>query len=193
MNVIFASFTTMLKTAFWIALGLSTGAILPSIAGPAHGYGYQLSSNPDIIASSSSSAVTSTSTETPNWIAKTIVHQKGRVNIRGSHSKNRQVLTSTLQELSTISTYKSTILPPGIPKCYGGIVTFTQYWVSKENSWDETNAGQRVWLGLDKSARLLTIRNETIAFVSQNTHKKCSMEGTVSVQIYRSLIIQSIC
>jgi len=183
----------MLKSAFLITLGLSTGAILPSIAGPAHGYGYRLSSNPDIIASSSTSAVISTSTETPNWTSKTIAHQKGRVNIRGSHSKNRQVLTTTLQELSTISTNKLTILPSGIAKCYGGIVTFTQYWVSKENSWDETNAGQTVWLGLDKSARLSTIRNETIAFVSQNTHKKCSMEGTVGVQICRSLRIQSIC
>jgi hypothetical protein len=103
------------------------------------------------------------------------------------------VLTTILQELSTISTNKLTILPSGIAKCYGGIVTFTQYWVSKENSWDETNAGQTVWLGLDKSARLSTIRNETIAFVSQNTHKKCSMEGTVGVQICRSLRIQSIC
>ena len=183
----------MLKSAFLITLGLSTGAILPSIAGPAHGYGYRLSSNPDIIASSSTSAVISTSTETPNWTSKTIAHQKGRVNIRGSHSKNRQVLTTTLQELSTISTNELTILPSGIAKCYGGIVTFTQYWVSKENSWDETNAGQTVWLGLDKSARLSTIRNETIAFVSQNTHKKCSMEGTVGVQICRSLRIQSIC
>ncbi|KAI9285849.1 hypothetical protein BC943DRAFT_263135, partial [Umbelopsis sp. AD052] len=65
-----------------------------------------------------------------------------------------------------------------IPKCYSGTVPFTEYWISKENSWDETNNGERVWLGMEQEERMATLQNETIAIVSSNTYEKCTMEGT---------------
>ncbi|KAH8555229.1 hypothetical protein BGW37DRAFT_553464 [Umbelopsis sp. PMI_123] len=97
--------------------------------------------------------------------------------MRGGHSKTK-LLPAIAPSNPRQATVKPNPLPKGIPNCYAAGVRFTQYWISKENSWDETNTGEKVWLGMQKEKELLSIKNETIAYVSSNTFEKCTMEGT---------------
>ncbi|KAG2183265.1 hypothetical protein INT43_006269, partial [Umbelopsis isabellina] len=69
-------------------------------------------------------------------------------------------------------------LPQGVPQCYAGTVPFTQYWIPKENNWDENEEGEKIWLEKTGNEPLLDENNATIAFVSKSTKDKCNLEGT---------------
>lgn len=71
-------------------------------------------------------------------------------------------------------------LPQGVPPCYASFVPFTQYWIPKENNWDENEEGEKIWLEKDGNEPLLDENNATIALVSKSTKNKCNLEGTVS-------------
>jgi hypothetical protein len=84
-------------------------------------------------------------------------------------------------------------LPLGVPACYAGNVPFTQYWIPKENNWDENKEGKRIWLEKGGNEQLLDTNNATIAFVSKHTKDKCYLEGTVSVFRTLSTLWHMIC
>lgn len=69
-----------------------------------------------------------------------------------------------------------------ISPCYrrGRKVEFSQYWIPKENEWDETNGGRRVFLGGDAKMKLFDRNNKEIGMVPVDMYQKCRMEGTVS-------------
>ncbi|KAI7871404.1 uncharacterized protein EV154DRAFT_431555 [Mucor mucedo] len=64
--------------------------------------------------------------------------------------------------------------------CYRGNkkVPFSQYWIPKENEWDETNGGKRVFLGGDIKRRLMDKDNVEVGLVPVDMYEKCRMEGT---------------
>lgn len=70
-----------------------------------------------------------------------------------------------------------------IRPCYrrGRKVEFSQYWIPKENEWDETNRGKRVFLGGDAKMKLYDRNDQEIGVVPVDMYQKCRMEGTVSV------------
>ncbi|KAI8371300.1 hypothetical protein EDC96DRAFT_573373 [Choanephora cucurbitarum] len=70
---------------------------------------------------------------------------------------------------------------PKIPSCYADNrqVTLTQYWVPRENEWDETNSGDRVFLGgKDKNMSLFDEQRQLLGTVTPEMFSKCLMEGT---------------
>ncbi|KAJ2964829.1 hypothetical protein NQZ79_g384 [Umbelopsis isabellina] len=79
---------------------------------------------------------------------------------------------------STLSIISVMNLPQGVPPCYAGTVPFTQYWIPKENNWDENEEGERIWLEKGGKEPLLDENNATIAFVSKSMKDKCNLEGT---------------
>ncbi|KAI9362330.1 hypothetical protein BD770DRAFT_470383 [Pilaira anomala] len=86
------------------------------------------------------------------------------------HGKTQQIVVS-LKELSQ----------DGIPHCYrkGKKLPFSQYWIPKENEWDENNHGKRVYLaGDEKKKPLLDKDKNQIGMVSVDMYDKCEMEGT---------------
>jgi hypothetical protein len=159
----------------------STGVILPAAAGPANADTHRSSAENDkssVSATSSPISPTSKPVGQSSSSAHRIIDIKSFT--RGGHSKSAlaQVTTKPTPQEATV---KPNNIPSGIPGCYSGTVMFTQYWISKENSWDETNDGRRVWLGMEQEERLVNLKDETIAIVSSNTFEKCTMEGTVSL------------
>ncbi|KAG2187303.1 hypothetical protein INT44_004988 [Umbelopsis vinacea] len=152
----------------------STSVILPAFAVPANANTHRIHS--ENYQSRTSSYTSSNSIL--DWKSPSSAHRNFDENpfTRGDHSNSAlaQAGKPTLEEAAK----KSNPLPAGIPKCYSGTVPFTEYWISKENSWDETNNGERVWLGMEQEERMATLQNETIAIVSSNTYEKCTMEGT---------------
>lgn len=163
-----------------IVLVLYISATLPAAAVPANAYRYQEQYTKSTDASQTSMH-TATSVDEQGWTLGLFPHQKAKANTRGGHSKIKQDIDLTLHQSAPKPGNKPTILPTGIPSCYGRVVKFTQYWISKEDTWDEYNNGVKVWLAIDKNDRLATTNNETIALVSKNTHNKCAMEGKVRV------------
>lgn len=85
----------------------------------------------------------------------------------------------------------SNVIVPGrgahtraVPKCYQQReVKFTQYWIPRENDWDESDDGRRVYLksatGRQKSKALKDASGAVLASVSQMMFDKCQTEGTV--------------
>lgn len=73
-----------------------------------------------------------------------------------------------------------------ISPCYrrGRKVEFSQYWIPKENEWDETNGGRRVFLGGDAKMKLYDRFDKEIGMVPVDMYQKCRMEGTVSLPTY---------
>ncbi|KAI9020699.1 hypothetical protein CLU79DRAFT_703802 [Phycomyces nitens] len=67
-----------------------------------------------------------------------------------------------------------------IPMCYRRRrkVAFTQFWIPKENEWDETNDGERVYLGGEPTTHIKDSRNNILGKVSKEMWDKCNMEGT---------------
>jgi hypothetical protein len=59
-------------------------------------------------------------------------------------------------------------------------VTFSQYWIPKENEWDETNDGKRVYLGGGEKVKLFDENKKEVGMAPVNMYHKCKMEGTVS-------------
>lgn len=71
-----------------------------------------------------------------------------------------------------------------MPSCYkNGKVTLSQYWIPKENEWDETPNGKRIFLGGNIKRPLLDKKNNTIALVPAAMYDKCNLEGFVSVYV----------
>ncbi|CEG70665.1 hypothetical protein RMATCC62417_06524 [Rhizopus microsporus] len=67
---------------------------------------------------------------------------------------------------------------PHVPSCYkNGKVTLSQYWIPKENEWDETPNGKRIFLGGNIKRPLLDKKNNTIALVPAAMYDKCNLEG----------------
>jgi len=170
----------MQKLLALLVLLSSTGVMLPAVAGPANADTHKSSAeNHESNVSTTSSHTSSTSM--PVRQSSSSAHKSFDIKsfTRGGHSKSTlaQVTTKPTPEEAAV---KPNNIPTGIPGCYSGTVMFTQYWIPKENSWDETNDGRRVWLGMEQEERLVNLKNETIATVSSNTFEKCTMEGTVS-------------
>lgn len=67
--------------------------------------------------------------------------------------------------------------------CYRGDreVPFSQYWIPKENEWDETNNGKRVYLGGNQKTRLFDKNHVELGMVPIDMFEKCRMEGTVRI------------
>jgi hypothetical protein len=166
----------MQKLTALLVLLSSTSVILPAGAGPANADTHRIYSEKY---QSTSPSYTSLSSK-PVWKSSNSTHQSFDLKpiMRGGHSKAAlaQVTSKPTPEEAAV---KSNPIPKGIPGCYSGTVPFTQYWISKENSWDESNNGERIWLGMEQEEILVTLKNETIATVSSNTFEKCTMEGTV--------------
>lgn len=165
--------------AFLVLLS-STGVILSATAGPANADTHRSSAeNHESSVSTTSNHTSSTSQRVRHSSNSDYRALNMKSFTRGGHSKSTlaQVITKPTPEEAA---FKPNNLPAGIPGCYSGTVMFTQYWISKENSWDVTNDGKRVWLGMEPEERLVNLKNETIATVSSNTFEKCTMEGTVS-------------
>ncbi|KAI8640175.1 hypothetical protein BD408DRAFT_348535 [Parasitella parasitica] len=57
-------------------------------------------------------------------------------------------------------------------------VSFSQYWIPKENEWDETNSGKRVFLGGNEKVKLKDKNNKLLGMVPVDMYDKCQMEGT---------------
>ncbi|GAN03055.1 hypothetical protein MAM1_0033d02506 [Mucor ambiguus] len=57
-------------------------------------------------------------------------------------------------------------------------VPFSQYWIPKENEWDETNDGKRVFLGGNEKVKLNDAHNKPLGEVTALMYDKCKMEGT---------------
>lgn len=62
-------------------------------------------------------------------------------------------------------------------------VSFSQYWIPKENEWDESNDGKRVFLGGTEKVKLNDTHNKPLGEVTVDMYHKCKMEGTVSLSI----------
>ncbi|ORY99327.1 hypothetical protein BCR43DRAFT_418488, partial [Syncephalastrum racemosum] len=70
-----------------------------------------------------------------------------------------------------------------LPRCYQQRdVRFTQYWIPRENDWDESDEGGRRYLravtGRQKAKALRDTSGSVIANVTQTMWDKCQMEGT---------------
>lgn len=80
-----------------------------------------------------------------------------------------------------------------IRPCYrrGKKVAFSQYWIPRENEWDENNKGDRVFLGGDVKMKMFDKFDKEIGIVPEAMYQKCRMEGTVSIiiLIYHTFII----
>ncbi|KAL9546232.1 hypothetical protein PS6_007769 [Mucor atramentarius] len=57
-------------------------------------------------------------------------------------------------------------------------VPFSQYWIPKENEWDELNDGKRVFLGGTEKVKLNDTHNKPLGEVTVDMYHKCKMEGT---------------
>ncbi|KAF1798526.1 hypothetical protein FB192DRAFT_1391983 [Mucor lusitanicus] len=57
-------------------------------------------------------------------------------------------------------------------------VPFSQYWIPKENEWDETNDGKRVFLGGNERVTLNDTHHKPLGQVTPQMYDKCKMEGT---------------
>lgn len=108
--------------------------------------------------------------------------------------------TSTMvingQQKEVVVTVKQITNNSHIRPCYqkGKRVSFSQYWIPKENEWDEDNDGERVYLAGDIKKPLLDKNKKEIGTVPIEMYDKCEMEGTVNITItlikiyYKSLI-----
>ncbi|KAG1180238.1 hypothetical protein G6F36_010437 [Rhizopus arrhizus] len=69
-----------------------------------------------------------------------------------------------------------------LPSCYRNHkkVTLTQYWIPKENEWDETTDGKRIFLGGDEKRAILDKKKNVLAMVPSIMYDRCNMEGSVS-------------
>ncbi|KAI8061525.1 uncharacterized protein B0P05DRAFT_557389 [Gilbertella persicaria] len=66
-----------------------------------------------------------------------------------------------------------------VDTCYQQRVAFSQYWIPRENEWDESNDGDRMFLGAtNKNTPLYDKEHKEITKVSAEMHEKCLMEGT---------------
>lgn len=68
-------------------------------------------------------------------------------------------------------------------------VPFSQYWIPKENEWDETNNGKRVYLGGNVKKRLMDNNNVELGLVPVDMYEKCHMEGTVRDCFFLFIIV----
>lgn len=68
-----------------------------------------------------------------------------------------------------------------IKPCYRSnkMVTFSQYWIPRQNDWDETNDGKRVFLGGKLLRRMNDANGKELGWVPVEMYDKCKMEGTV--------------
>ncbi|KAI9279979.1 hypothetical protein BY458DRAFT_584424 [Sporodiniella umbellata] len=66
-----------------------------------------------------------------------------------------------------------------IPSCYrnGKKVSLTQYWIPRENEWDETAKGNRIFLGGDIKRPLMDKNKNVLAQVPLILYDRCHMEG----------------
>ncbi|KAG1166119.1 hypothetical protein G6F36_013067 [Rhizopus arrhizus] len=66
-----------------------------------------------------------------------------------------------------------------IPSCYRNRkkVTLTQYWIPKENEWDETTNGKRIFLGGSEKRALLDKTKNVLAMIPSVMYDRCNMEG----------------
>ncbi|KAG1442765.1 hypothetical protein G6F56_010935 [Rhizopus delemar] len=69
--------------------------------------------------------------------------------------------------------------PKKLPSCYrsGKRVTLTQYWIPRENEWDETTKGKRIFLGGEIKRPLLDRHKNVLAMVPLVMYDRCNMEG----------------
>ncbi|KAG2232426.1 hypothetical protein INT48_005729 [Thamnidium elegans] len=92
--------------------------------------------------------------------------------------------TSTMvingQQKEVVVTVKQITNDSHIRPCYrkGKRVPFSQYWIPKENEWDEDNDGERVYLAGDIKKPLLDKNKKEIGLVPIDMYDKCEMEGT---------------
>ncbi|GAA5814632.1 hypothetical protein MFLAVUS_008131 [Mucor flavus] len=92
--------------------------------------------------------------------------------------------TSTMvingQQKEVVVTVKQITNDSHIRPCYrkGKRVSFSQYWIPKENEWDEDNDGERVYLAGDVKKPLLDKNKKEIGSVPIEMYDKCEMEGT---------------
>jgi hypothetical protein len=94
-----------------------------------------------------------------------------------------RTLTANETELDVAVTIAEVVDPEEfIRPCYrkGRKVPFSQYWIPRENEWDETNNGDRVFLGGDVKVKMYDRNNKEIGIVPEAMYQKCRMEGTVS-------------
>lgn len=59
-------------------------------------------------------------------------------------------------------------------------VAFSQYWIPRQNEWDETNEGNRVFLGGNILRRMNDKNGGELGWIPVEMYEKCKMEGTVS-------------
>ncbi|KAI7866144.1 hypothetical protein BDF14DRAFT_1728949 [Spinellus fusiger] len=116
----------------------------------------------------------------------------------GSHSATHSATHSTALSISTTSLpthiperllisktknssvhYLNPLSKPKVPKCYRDKkVKLTEFWIPKENEWDQSNKGKRILLSENPTKPLKDVDKNTLAMVSPIMWNKCNMEGT---------------
>lgn len=163
-------------------------SILPLPSFSPYTFGYQSSISPTIdinqvyhIPISNSSEIPTASinelhaaqfTNNPTKLIKPALVQNKPINTSTPLASENQMNVITIKELPD---------EIHLPSCYkkNKKVSFSQYWIPKENEWDETNGGKRVYLGGSLKKRLMDKDNHEIGMVPVDMYEKCRMEGTV--------------
>jgi hypothetical protein len=72
-----------------------------------------------------------------------------------------------------------------VKSCYrtGKKITFSQYWIPRQNEWDETNDGERIFLGGDVLRRMDDRNGKELGWAPVEMYNKCQMEGTVKADL----------
>lgn len=115
-------------------------------------------------------------------VSKNNQHQKAVSDVSAQPSNNVVVIEKQIAVTATDPNEMR------MPPCYrnGRKVSFTNYWIPKENEWDETNDGERVYLGGNAKMKLVDKNNQELGMVPVDMYPKCKMEGTVSLHLTES-------
>lgn len=91
-------------------------------------------------------------------------------------------VTKSIKTTETVTITAEEAAEQRMKSCYqkNKEVSFSQYWIPKENEWDETNDGKRVYLGGNEKMKLLDKNKKVIGMAPVDMYYKCKMEGTVS-------------
>ncbi|KAL9541165.1 hypothetical protein MBANPS3_009276 [Mucor bainieri] len=139
----------------------------PSPAPPAAAAAAQANNKAKVVAPNAAAASISTTTATTTATATVTATATATV-------------TKSITATKTVTLSYEDAAEKRMKSCYrkNRKVPFSQYWIPKENEWDETNDGERVFLGGDEKVTLNDTHHKPLGQVTPQMYDKCKMEGT---------------